>query len=170
MEVGLGPDDLVLDGTQLPPKTEAVKEGTAAPQFSALVYCGQTAGWINMPLGREVGLGHGHSARWGPSSPPTTGVQLSIIGACLLWPNSRLPQLLLITCIVWVSDVLFFSFCLFILFLFLRLRCMVHNFHLNPFENPHIRMPILYQWRITDTSVDEGWQCAVCGIPEQSVG
>jgi len=26
-------------------------------QFSAHVYCGQTAGWIKMPLGTEVGLG-----------------------------------------------------------------------------------------------------------------
>jgi len=38
-------------GTQLP------KRGTAAPShFSAHVYCGQTAGWIEMPLGMEVGL------------------------------------------------------------------------------------------------------------------
>ena len=28
----------------------------AQPQFSAHVYCGQTAGWIKMPLGREVGI------------------------------------------------------------------------------------------------------------------
>jgi len=27
------------------------------PQFSVRVYCGQTAGWIKMPLGREVCLG-----------------------------------------------------------------------------------------------------------------
>ena len=26
----------------------------------ALVYCGQTVGWIKMPLGMEVGLGPGH--------------------------------------------------------------------------------------------------------------
>jgi len=30
------------------------------PQFSAHVYCGQTAGWIKMPLNMEVGLGSGH--------------------------------------------------------------------------------------------------------------
>jgi len=29
----------------------------APPQFSAHVYCGQTAGWIEMPLGTDVGLG-----------------------------------------------------------------------------------------------------------------
>ena len=36
-------------GTQLPQKGRS-------PQFSALVYCGQTAGWIKMLLGTEVGL------------------------------------------------------------------------------------------------------------------
>jgi len=40
--------------TQLP----APKRGTAS-QFSAHVCCGQTAGWIKMSLGREVGLGPG---------------------------------------------------------------------------------------------------------------
>ena len=30
------------------------------PQFSAHVYCGQTAGWIKVALGMEVGLGPGH--------------------------------------------------------------------------------------------------------------
>ena len=42
-------------GTQLPsPKR------VRAPQFSALVYCLQTAGWIKMKLGLQVGLGFGH--------------------------------------------------------------------------------------------------------------
>jgi len=45
-------------------------------QFSAHVRCGQTAGWIKMPLGREVGLGPGDTVRWGPSSP-LKGVQPS---------------------------------------------------------------------------------------------
>jgi len=31
-----------------------------APQFLAHVCSRQTAGWIKMPLGREVGLGPGH--------------------------------------------------------------------------------------------------------------
>jgi len=44
----------LLDGTQLPsPK------GTAAPNFRPM-YCGQTAGWMKMPLGMEVGLGPSH--------------------------------------------------------------------------------------------------------------
>jgi len=29
-------------------------------QFSARTYCGQTAGWIKMTLGIDVGLGPGH--------------------------------------------------------------------------------------------------------------
>jgi len=34
--------------------------------------CDQTAGWIKMPLGMEVGLAQDgtHCVRWGPSSPP----------------------------------------------------------------------------------------------------
>jgi len=36
-----------------------------------LVYCGQTVGWIKMPLGTEVGLGPQHCVRWRPSSSPT---------------------------------------------------------------------------------------------------
>jgi len=48
-EVGLGPGDFVLDGDPAPP-----------PQFSAHVYCGQTAGQIKMALGMEMGLGPGH--------------------------------------------------------------------------------------------------------------
>jgi len=50
-EVGLGPGDIVLDGDPAP-----VKRGTA-PHFSAHVYCGPSAGWIKMPLGKKVSLG-----------------------------------------------------------------------------------------------------------------
>jgi len=53
-EVGRGPGNTVLDGTQLLPKKGH------NPHFSANVYCGQTAGWIKMPLGMEVGLSPGH--------------------------------------------------------------------------------------------------------------
>jgi len=62
-----------------------------SPQFSAYVYCGQTAGWIKMPLGTEVDLSladfvldgdpalhqkvaqfpqfSAHCVRWGPAPP-----------------------------------------------------------------------------------------------------
>jgi len=39
-------------GTQLPLPKEA------HPQFSAHVYCGQTAGWIKMSLDTKFGPGH----------------------------------------------------------------------------------------------------------------
>jgi len=54
MEVGLGPDDNVLDGDPAPlsPKAEQ-----SPSQFSFHVCFGRTAGWINMALDMEVGLG-----------------------------------------------------------------------------------------------------------------
>jgi len=45
------------------------KGGGAPPQFSAYVYCGQTAGWIKMALGMEVGLGQGHIVLDGEPAP-----------------------------------------------------------------------------------------------------
>jgi len=55
MQIGLGPGHIVLDGDTAPrpPKGHS-------PQFSAHVYCDQTAGWIKMALGMEVGLDPGH--------------------------------------------------------------------------------------------------------------
>jgi len=62
-EVGLDPAHIVLDGDPALPKKGH------SPQFSAHVYCGQTAGWINIALGR-----HGdrpqprrHCVRWSPA-------------------------------------------------------------------------------------------------------
>jgi len=63
-EVGLSPSDIVLDGVPAP----LLKEGQS--QFSALVYCGQTAGWIQMELRKEVGLGPGHIVLDGDPPPP----------------------------------------------------------------------------------------------------
>jgi len=64
MEVGLGPGHIVLDGdTASPPQKRCT-----APQFSAHVYCGQTARWIKMLLGMEIGLGPGHIVLdWDPA-------------------------------------------------------------------------------------------------------
>ena len=47
------PGDIVLDGNRALP----TKRGTSAFHFAVHVYCGQTAGWIRIPLGTEVGLG-----------------------------------------------------------------------------------------------------------------
>jgi len=50
--VGLGPGNVVFDGD--PPLPKGAR--SAVSQFSAHVYSVQTAGWIKMPLGTEVGL------------------------------------------------------------------------------------------------------------------
>ena len=61
MQVCLGPGHIVLDGDPPP-----LPQRETAPQFSAHFYCGQreifgprgqTAAWIQIPLGTEVGLG-----------------------------------------------------------------------------------------------------------------
>jgi len=50
MEVGIG--HIVLDGDPAP-----FPQKRHSPQFSTHVCCGQTAGWIKMPLETEVDLG-----------------------------------------------------------------------------------------------------------------
>ena len=71
-EVGLGPDDFVLDGDQAAPE----KRHTHPHPLLAHVYCGQTAGWIKMPLGSEVDLSPGHIVLDGdPAPPPPEGAQ-----------------------------------------------------------------------------------------------
>jgi len=58
----------VLDGDPAPPPTE---RSTAAPHFSAYVYCGQTPEWIMISLGAEVGLGPGNIVLDGDPAPTT---------------------------------------------------------------------------------------------------
>jgi len=65
----------MLDGDPSPP---AKKGHSLPPQFSASVCCGQTSGWIKMPLGTEVRLGPGEivfdphrtQSRLGRDPPP----------------------------------------------------------------------------------------------------
>jgi len=45
------------------------QKGGGSPKFSAHVYCDQTAGWIKMALGMEVGLGLGHIVLDGEPAP-----------------------------------------------------------------------------------------------------
>jgi len=134
-EVGLGPGHIVLDGTQLP----LTERGTAAPTFaiyghgdpapprkgaqhpplSAHDYCGQTAGWIRIPLGMEIDLDPGDIVFYAEPAPPRKGAQktpLSLftdacrrqtvksvnLGPCLLWRNGRPSQLLLTICFKWL--------------------------------------------------------------------
>ena len=53
MELGLSLDDFVLDGNPALPLPQKGR----SPQFSAHIYCDQTAAYIKMPLATEVGLG-----------------------------------------------------------------------------------------------------------------
>jgi len=75
-----------------------------SPEFSAHICCGQTAGWIKMPLGTKVGLGPGHivlhhymGTRLFP--PPKKRGTAPNFGPRLLWPNGRPSWLLLSTCL-----------------------------------------------------------------------
>jgi len=54
-------------GTQLVPPQ---KGGKASPKISAHACCGQTAGWIKMPLDTKVGLGPGRIVLHGDLAPP----------------------------------------------------------------------------------------------------
>jgi len=66
MDVGLGPGDCVRWRLRSPFQ----KGAEPPPQFSAHVYCGQTAGCIKMLLGTEVGLGPGDFVCDGDPAPP----------------------------------------------------------------------------------------------------
>jgi len=79
---GPRPHCVIWGASSLPQK------GHSSPQFSAHVCCGQTAGWITMPLGMEVDLGPGHIVlHWEP--PPSkkgtapTSWPMSIVAKCL---------------------------------------------------------------------------------------
>jgi len=68
------------------------QRGTAT-QFSAHVCCGQTAGWIKMPLGKEVSVSSGHIVVDGDPAPLLQkGIDPTIFGPCLLWPNGWMDQ------------------------------------------------------------------------------
>jgi len=69
MEVDLRTVHIVLDGDTAP----LPKKGES-PQFSAHLYCGQTAGCIKMPLGVEVGISPGDFVLDGdPATYPKRG-------------------------------------------------------------------------------------------------
>jgi len=53
MEVGLGPGDFVLDGDPAPLPKKGPEPHNFRPMFTD---SGQTAGWIKMVFGMEVGL------------------------------------------------------------------------------------------------------------------
>jgi len=78
----------VLDGDPAP-----LPERGRSPQFSARVYCGETAGWIRMPLGRQVGLSQSDIVLVGdPAPPPQNGSRAPNFRPCLLWPDCWMDQ------------------------------------------------------------------------------
>ena len=87
MEVGLGPGDSVVDGDPAPHK-----KGTALTQFLAHVDCGQTTGWIKMPLGTEVTLSPGNVVIHRVPASPLQGAHPLVFGLCLLWQNSWMNE------------------------------------------------------------------------------
>jgi len=56
------------------PSSHLPKKGHS-PEFSAHVFCGQTAGLIKMTLGMKVGLGPGHTVLDGDPAPPQKRAQ-----------------------------------------------------------------------------------------------
>jgi len=88
MKVRLAPGHIALDEDRAPPLLKKYN-----PQFSAIVRCGQTAGWTNMPLVMEVGLGPADFVFDGDPAPPEKGHSLHpIFGPCLLWQNGWIDQ------------------------------------------------------------------------------
>jgi len=60
---------------------------------ATLVCCGQMAGWIEMKLGTQVGLGPVHIVLDGdPARPPPKGHNPPIFGPYLLRPNGLMDQ------------------------------------------------------------------------------
>ena len=92
MEVCFSPGDVVLDGDQ---PHLLKKRWERSPQFSAHVYCGQTAGWMKMPLNTEVCLDPDDIVLDRDPAPPKNieGTAL-IFSSCPLWQTAvcfRIP-------------------------------------------------------------------------------
>jgi len=69
------------------PSSPKRKRGTGS-QFSAHVYCGQTAEWIKMPLGTEVGLDPGTIVVDGDPAPQEKGHSSPHLSTRVLWPTA----------------------------------------------------------------------------------
>ena len=67
------------------------KKGAEPPNFRPCLLC-QTAGWIKMPLGTDVGLGPGDIVLDGGPSCPPKRVQAPICDPCVFWPNGCMYQ------------------------------------------------------------------------------
>jgi len=79
--------------SQLPQK------GAQLPQFSVHVYCGQTDGWMNTPLGMEADLGPGHIVLDGVPALREQGTAVPLFSAHVYCGHGRPSQLLLSCCL-----------------------------------------------------------------------
>jgi len=64
-------DQQIRDDVRDPAPPKRGKVTPFPPIFLAHACCGQTAGWIKMPFGMEVGLGSGHTVLDGDPTPKT---------------------------------------------------------------------------------------------------
>ena len=80
-------------GTQLPPE----KGHTHPTDFLAHVYCGQTAGWMNTPLGTEVNLGPGHIVLDGVRAIRERGTAAPLLFSANVYCGHGLPSYLLLS-------------------------------------------------------------------------
>jgi len=107
-QVGLGPGHTVLDGNPAP----HTERGTATPDirhlraqalpasvYSAVhVYCSQTAVWIKMKLGMDVGISlhqivlNGDPAPLSQRGTPASHQKKKFRHGCLLWSNDWMDQ------------------------------------------------------------------------------
>jgi len=79
------------------PRRHCVRWGRTSPkmqqpQFSAHVYCGQTAVCIRIPLGTEIGLSLSDIVLDGDPAPLHKGAQPPIVCQYPLWPNGWMDQ------------------------------------------------------------------------------
>ena len=75
------------------PRSPSPKWGRSPPpKFSAHVYCGQTAGWMKLVPGTEVGLSPGDFVLDGDPVPYPKWAEAPIFGPRLLWPSGCVDQ------------------------------------------------------------------------------
>jgi len=63
----------------------------SSPISAHICFC-QTAGWIKMPLGRDVNLSPGHIVLDEYPAPPRNWHSTPTFVPCLLWPNGLINQ------------------------------------------------------------------------------